>query len=113
MSRFDLFFVITDICDEIVDYNVARHIVSIHQQKDRAINPDFDTQTIQKYIRFARTIKPKFTEKSRLRAVKYYIDMRASDMTGAKSAYRITVRQLESMIRLSEALARVYLSPIV
>lgn len=31
MSRFDLFFVILDECDEITDYNIAKHIVEIHQ----------------------------------------------------------------------------------
>lgn len=32
MSRFDLFFVVVDECDEISDYNIARHIVSLHQR---------------------------------------------------------------------------------
>lgn len=32
---------------------------------------------------------------------------------GSHSAYRITVRQLEALVRLSEALARVFLSPTV
>lgn len=32
---------------------------------------------------------------------------------GSHSAYRITVRQLEALVRLSEAMARVYLSPAV
>src|SRR5262245_39772143 len=31
MSRFDLFFVVLDECDEIVDYNIARHIVNVHR----------------------------------------------------------------------------------
>ena len=36
-------------------------------------------------------------------------DLRENDGQGAqKAAYRITVRQLESMIRLSEALARLH-----
>jgi DNA replicative helicase MCM subunit Mcm2 (Cdc46/Mcm family) len=32
---------------------------------------------------------------------------------GSHSAYRITVRQLEALVRLSEATARVFLSPVV
>ena len=40
----------------------------------------------------------------------HYCRLRENDVTGAsKSSYRITVRQLESMIRLSEALARLHL----
>uniref|UniRef100_A0A6A7G1A9 DNA replication licensing factor MCM6 n=2 Tax=Hirondellea gigas TaxID=1518452 RepID=A0A6A7G1A9_9CRUS len=110
MSRFDLFFIVTDECDEFLDYNIARHIVAIHQQKDAAINPDFSMEQLRRYIRFARAIKPQFTEESFRRAVKHYKDVRAADAGGSRSAYRITVRQLESMIRLSEALARLHLN---
>jgi DNA replication licensing factor MCM6 len=46
--------------------------------------------------------------------VEQYREIRQSDSTGInKSSYRITVRQLESMIRLSEALAKLYCSPVV
>src|SRR5208282_5357366 len=39
--------------------------------------------------------------------VEYYKDLRADDAQGVgRNSYRITVRQLESMIRLSEAIAK-------
>lgn len=34
MSRFDLFFVVCDDCDEVVDTSIARHIVKTHQMKE-------------------------------------------------------------------------------
>ncbi len=34
MSRFDLFFVLVDDCNEVTDYNIARRIVDLHSNVD-------------------------------------------------------------------------------
>ncbi|KAF9455936.1 MCM2/3/5 family-domain-containing protein [Collybia nuda] len=107
MSRFDLFFVVLDECDEKVDMNIAKHIVNVHRFQDDAINPEFSTETLQRYIRYARTFNPKLSREAADVLVEKYRILRQDDATGAgKNSYRITVRQLESMIRLSEAIAR-------
>lgn len=108
MSRFDLFFVILDECNEKVDRHLAEHIVGIHQLRDDAVEPEFSTEQLQRYIRFARTFRPEFTEESKEVLVERYRELRADDAQGGmgKNSYRITVRQLESMIRLSEAIAK-------
>ncbi|KAG5648824.1 hypothetical protein DXG03_000173 [Asterophora parasitica] len=107
MSRFDLFFVVLDECDEKVDMNIAKHIVNVHRFQDEAINPEFGTETLQRYIRYARTFNPKLTPEAADVLVEKYRILRQDDATGmGKNSYRITVRQLESMIRLSEAIAR-------
>lgn len=59
MSRFDLFFVVLDECNVDTDLALATHIVSLHQFKDAAIKPEFSTDALQRYIRYARTFKPK------------------------------------------------------
>lgn len=59
MSRFDLFFVVLDECNEDTDLALATHIVNLHQHKDAAITPEFSTDALQRYIRYARTFKPK------------------------------------------------------
>lgn len=59
MSRFDLFFVVLDECNAQTDYNIGRHIVSTHQYRDDFIHPEFTTEQIQNYIRYAKTFKPK------------------------------------------------------
>ncbi len=108
MSRFDLFFVILDECNETVDTHLAQHIVAIHQFRDEAVTPEFTTEQLQRYIRFARTFKPEFTPEAKLLLVEKYKELRADDAQGGigRNSYRITVRQLESMIRLSEAIAK-------
>lgn len=108
MSRFDLFFVILDEASEVVDRHLAEHIVGLHQLRDEAVNPEFTTEQLQRYIRFARTFKPVFTQDARALLVDRYKELRANDAQGGigRNSYRITVRQLESMIRLSEAIAK-------
>ena len=108
MSRFDLFFVILDECNENVDRHLAEHIVNIHRMRDDAVTPEFTTEQLQRYIRFARTFKPEFTPEARALLVEKYKELRADDAQGGigRNSYRITVRQLESMIRLSEAIAK-------
>lgn len=109
MSRFDLFFVVLDECNEQIDRRLADHIVAIHQLRDEAVEPEFDTEQLQRYIRFARTFRPEFTDEAKEVIVERYKELRADDAQGGigKNSYRITVRQLESMIRLSEAIAKV------
>ncbi|KAI1188064.1 MCM2/3/5 family-domain-containing protein [Nemania serpens] len=108
MSRFDLFFVVLDECNESVDRHLAEHIVGIHALRDSAIEPEFSTECLQRYIRFARTFRPEFTDEAKERLVVKYKELRADDAQGGigKNSYRITVRQLESLIRLSEAIAK-------
>lgn len=109
MSRFDLFFVILDECNETVDRHLAEHIVGIHQLRDEAVQPEFTTEQLQRYIRFAKTFKPEFTPEAKEVLVQKYKELRSDDAQGGigRNSYRITVRQLESMIRLSEAIAKV------
>jgi DNA replication licensing factor MCM6 len=133
MSRFDLLFVVLDENDEQSDYNLARHIVSIHQKRDRAVKPVYTAAQVQRYIRFARLLKPKVRVDRHARTIltrgqltaeatellaKEFTRLRQNDAGGGsgtshKTAWRVTVRQLESLVRLSEALARLHLDTIV
>ena len=59
MSRFDLFFVVLDDCNERVDTQLASHIVDLHMLRDEAIDPPFSAEQLSKYIkrRCSRTWK--------------------------------------------------------
>lgn len=107
MSRFELFFVVLDDPKEQVETELATHIVNLHMQRDEAINPPYDSAQLQRYIKYARTFKPIMGKKARKRLVKKYKEPREDDVQGlGRNSYRITVRQLESMIRLCEAIAK-------
>lgn len=109
MSRFDLFFILVDECNEVTDYAIARRIVDLHCNLEESVNRVYSVDDIQRYIAFARQFKPRISRDSTEYIVEEYKRLRQRDQTGgAMSSWRITVRQLESMIRLSEAIARMY-----
>merc|ERR1711881_714682 len=107
MSRFDLFFILVDDCNEVTDYAIARRIIDLHTRAEESVDRTYEPDDIARYISFARLFKPKVTEESMDFLVDQYRHLRQRDTGGGfKSSWRITVRQLESMIRLSEAMAR-------
>ncbi len=110
LSRFDLFFVVLDECNEFMDHTIASHIVNLHRKRDKALEPDYTIEQMQNYLRFAKLLKPQMTKEAAETLKKEYVKLRINDAGQQKTAYRITVRQLESLVRLSEALARVHCS---
>ncbi|XP_048579997.1 zygotic DNA replication licensing factor mcm6-A [Nematostella vectensis] len=109
MSRFDLFFILVDECNEVVDYAIARRIVDLHSRREQSVERVYAVDEVQRYLTFARQFKPTITKEAQDYMVEQYKHLRERDGSSTtKSAWRITVRQLESMIRLSEAMARLY-----
>ena len=114
MSRFDLFFVIVDEKDEYNDYEIASYIINLqksHNEPNGNHNPStYSQDEVARYIKYARNFNPKFSKEAALTVREEYKKLRESDISFQKTSYRITVRQLESLIRLSEAIAKVHLS---
>ncbi|GAB2281063.1 MCM DNA helicase complex subunit mcm6, variant 2 [Dionaea muscipula] len=107
LSRFDLVYIMIDDPDDQVDYHIAHHIVRVHQKREAALSPAFTTAQLKRYIAYAKTLKPKLTADARKLLVDSYVALRRGDAApGSRVAYRMTVRQLEALIRLSEAIAR-------
>ena len=112
MSRFDLFFIVIDDCGEVTDRNVAKHIVDVAAGEARALDAPFTIDELRSYIRVAKKIQPVITDAAAKTLVACYRQLRQNDVVGrSKTAYRVTVRQLESLVRLSEAHARIHLMP--
>jgi len=76
------------------------------------IQPPIDNEFMRKYVAYARKkIFPTLTDEALDRIAAFFVEMRSSYSTGDSIA--ITARQLESLVRLSEASARVRLSQAV
>merc|ERR1712226_1093015 len=111
MSRFDLFFILVDDCNEVTDYAIARRIVDLHTRAEQSVDRVYEVNDISRYLGFARMFKPKVEMEAQELLVQQYKHLRQRDTGGsAKSSWRITVRQLESMLRLSESFARLHCS---
>lgn len=116
MSRFDLFFVIIDPLNEQNDQAIASKIIDMHMTfadpKENRQNMIYSFEDIRLYLRFARQYYPKIPVETEKFFIREYVRLRQESKTSRK-AWRITVRQLESLIRLSEAIARAHCDEIV
>lgn len=110
MSRFDLFFVILDQKNDEEDLLIAQHIVNMHRLRDTTSQNHFSKEQLQTFIKIARQLRPQFEQESAEILKKEYKEMRQKNKgsNGQDHAYKFTVRQLESLVRLSEAMARLH-----
>jgi replicative DNA helicase Mcm len=111
ISRFDLIFPIRDLPETEKDRRTAHHMLALHQAPNSMEN-ELDTNFIKKYICYARQRKlPVLTDSAMEEIEEYYISMRNSgSKEGGAQAVPITPRQLEALIRLSEASAKLRMS---
>ncbi|XP_052817701.1 DNA replication licensing factor mcm4-like isoform X2 [Mya arenaria] len=113
MSRFDLIFLILDPQDEMYDRKLASHLVSLYfHAKEQEEDEFLDMGILRDYIAYAKVVvQPKISEDAGQRLIQEYVNMRKiGSGRGQVSAYP---RQLESLIRLSEAHARMRLCETV
>ncbi|KAL5706645.1 DNA helicase [Ranunculus cassubicifolius] len=114
LSRFDLIYLILDKADEHTDRRLAKHIVALHFENPEAVQQDFlDIPTLTAYLSYARRhIRPQLSDEAAEELTRRYVEMRRRGNTPGSSKKIITAtpRQIESLIRLSEALARIRFS---
>jgi len=126
LSRFDVLCVVKDNVDPVMDELLARFVVGSHLRS----HPKFDKETeemevgtsldadiipqyiLRKYIMYAREkIRPKLFDLDQEKLARLFADLRRESM--ATGSYPITVRHLESMIRMAEASAKMALREYV
>jgi len=108
LSRFDLIFVLRDVPDKEADGRMTEHILEIHRRGSSPVEVQVDIELMRKYVSYAKGIKPVLGTEALKRLSDFYLAMRgASETEGSPVA--ITARQLESLVRIAEAIARVAL----
>ncbi|KAF9361260.1 MCM DNA helicase complex subunit [Mortierella sp. AD094] len=122
LSRFDVLCVVKDTVDPTVDERLANFVLNSHLRSHPQFSPEQDQTSIseqvdpdilpqdmlRKYIMYARDrIQPKIHQMDQDKIARLYADLRRESLAGG--SIPITVRHLESMIRMSEANAKMHL----
>ncbi|TFK20765.1 DNA replication licensing factor cdc19 [Coprinopsis marcescibilis] len=126
LSRFDVLCVVKDNVDPVMDELLARFVVGSHLRSHPKFEKEVDEMEVatsldediipqdvlRKYIMYAREkIKPKLYDLDQDKLARLFADLRRESM--ATGSYPITVRHLESMIRMAEASAKMALREYV
>ncbi len=106
LTRFDIIYVVRDTPEKEKDSRVASHILEIHRDAGHAAQPAIDIDLFSKYLAFSKQIEPELTTEAIEIIKNYYMKMRNADSEGMIT---VTPRQLEALIRLATARARLLL----
>jgi replicative DNA helicase Mcm len=107
LNRFDLIFVLKDIPQKMRDEAIAAHVLMEHRKA--ASKPPIDQILLRKFIAYAKQkIFPELTDQAVQEIKKFYVELRnaPSMKEDLVRPIPISARQLEALIRLSEASAR-------
>ena len=108
LTRFDLLFIMKDVPEPDSDRRMSEHILTLHRLKTTPEQPPLLPDLLRKYIAYAKRVEPVLSEEAVNEIRQYYLKMRS--MSGSsESPVVITPRQLEALVRLSEARARSFL----
>ncbi|THH19967.1 hypothetical protein EW146_g1327 [Bondarzewia mesenterica] len=126
LSRFDVLCVVKDAVDPVQDELLARFVVGSHLRSHPKFEADKDEMDVgttldadlipqdllRKYIMYAREkVRPKLFDLDQDKLARLFADLRRESI--ATGSFPITVRHLESMIRMSEASAKMALREYV
>ena len=108
LTRFDLIFVVRDKPSKERDSKIARHIINLHTPKGIDSRSLIDSETLTKYLSYAKRIQPVLTKEAEEKILDYYMKMRSMGQDN-EDTITVTPRQLEGLIRLATARARLLL----
>ncbi|HEY7735086.1 MAG TPA: minichromosome maintenance protein MCM [Nitrososphaera sp.] len=106
LTRFDLIFIVRDLPEKEKDNLIASHILEIHKDSEHAAKPAIEIDLYSKYLSYAKQLEPQLTQEAVDLIRNYYMDMRKVESEGMIT---VTPRQLEGLVRLATARARLLL----
>jgi replicative DNA helicase Mcm len=106
LTRFDLVFAIRDEPQKESDSQIARHILGIHRSGTYPVAPVLDIDLLGKYLTYSKRFDPVLSQEAEDRIFDYYLQMRNVD---SEDMITVTPRQLEALVRLATARARLLL----
>ena len=111
INRFDVIFPLRDLPDRKKDDLIATHVLKSH--KDSGEDMLIPRELFRKYVAYAKQrVSPVLSEDAIEEIKKFYVDLRNMPVS-SESALRpipISARQLQSLVRMSEASAKMRLS---
>lgn len=121
LSRFDMIFIVRDEHERGRDERIARHVMGIHmggRGAEEQVESAIPVDKMKRYISYCKSrcaprLSPEAAEKLSSHFVQIRKQVHQSELErNARSSIPITVRQLEAIIRITESLAKMTLSPI-
>ncbi|MDE1727043.1 MAG: minichromosome maintenance protein MCM [Thaumarchaeota archaeon] len=103
LTRFDLIFVVRDIPSKERDTRIAKHILTLHRTSTTDTKSLIDVDILTKYLTYAKKFDPILTPEAEDKILEYYMTMRNVESEGMIT---VTPRQLEGLVRLATARAR-------
>ncbi|KAL2122350.1 hypothetical protein VTJ04DRAFT_2805 [Mycothermus thermophilus] len=121
LSRFDMIFIVKDEHERGKDERIAKHVMGIHMGgrgvEDR-VESEIPVEKMRRYISYCRSrCAPRLSDAAAEKLSSHFVAIRkqvhAAELeANARSSIPITVRQLEAIVRITEALAKITLSPV-
>ncbi|KAK8012623.1 DNA replication licensing factor mcm5 [Apiospora marii] len=122
LSRFDMIFIVRDEHTREKDERIAKHVMGIHMGgrglEEQQTESEIPVDKMKRYLsycksRMAPRLSPEAAEKLSSHFVSIRKQVHASEIeANTRSSIPITVRQLEAIVRITESLAKLTLSPI-
>lgn len=110
LSRFDLIFMIEDVVDDSQDRRIAEQMAKAWCGKDVSAAGAISTEDLQKYLVYAKTIQPVYSDDVSKAVINQFIHARHKSNGGRVA---VTKRYVESLFRLAKTQAQLSLSEVV